>query len=224
LQGTKGEILRLLKREGPASADDIAARLGLAGMTVRQHLTGLERDALVEVCTQRRGNGRPSRLYQLSMQGDATFPRSYDALARSILLELSMIEPSDLSKLGAEERIALVLARCADRAAETYLDGLRGCDLAARASRTAEILADLSGIVDVEQLPDGIAIRDYNCAYRKVAGLGTEACPWHSRFLSRLLGCEVCWRAEARDDCCSVLVPLTLPQAEPLEMKKRATA
>ena len=210
MQGTKGEILRHLKLSGPASVEDLAIRLGLAGMTIRQHLTALERDALVEVCDRRRGPGRTCRLYRLSPQGDAEFPRGYDILARGILEQVALLQPHEVAELHPEEKVTLLMRRYAERLAEPHLVELDGCDLETRAMRAAAILAKMSGFVDTERQPDGIAIRDFNCAYRKVVDLGSEICAWHARFLSVLLGCEVCWQSDNRSDCCSVLVPISV--------------
>ena len=210
LQGTKIEILRLLKRGGPASVDDLAAQLALAGMTIRQHLIALERDGLVEVCDRRRGPGRPSHLYHLSPDGDAMFPRGYDALARGLLEEIALLQPRDVAEARPHEKVAMVMARYAERLATPHRAELEGCDFETRALRAAAILGRMSGFVDTERRPDGIAIRDFNCAYRKIADLGPQPqlCAWHARFLSVLLGCEVCWQADSRDDCCSVFVPV----------------
>src|SRR5579859_6372492 len=47
MHSTKSQILAALKRQGGCSVDELAVTLGLAPMTVRQHLATLERDALV---------------------------------------------------------------------------------------------------------------------------------------------------------------------------------
>ncbi len=225
MQGTKIQILRLLKRGGPASVNDIASELQLAGMTVRQHLVALERDGLVEARDQRRGPGRPRTLYAVSSQGDAMFPRGYDALARGILQEVALLQPHEVAELPAEDKIELLMARYAERTATPYLVQLEGCDIETRALRAAAILDQLSGFIEIEWRPEGVAIRDLNCAYRKVADLGPRVCAWHARFLSVLLGCEVCWVTDGREDCCSFLVPLLAGDgARPLSGQAAAAA
>ena len=44
MHSTKNEILALLKRSDGASVEELSTALGFASMTVRQHLTALERD------------------------------------------------------------------------------------------------------------------------------------------------------------------------------------
>ena len=47
MNDTKGEILALLKRTGGHSVNELASTLTLAPITIRQHLTRLERDGLL---------------------------------------------------------------------------------------------------------------------------------------------------------------------------------
>lgn len=214
MHSTKAEILRIIKRYGAASVDDLAAQLGFAGVTVRQHLLALQRDALVEVRANRRGPGRPCMLYALTERGDATFIRGGEDLARGILSEVALLEPAELTGLAPAEKVALVLSRRALRAAAPYIAQLQAYAFSERATRAVAILQEMSGFVEVEAQPAGVAIRDMNCAYRRLADAGTFVCVWHARFLTELLGCEVCWEASGDDNgCCSFFVatPPALP-------------
>ena len=79
MHNTKTEILALLKRSDGATVDDIATSLSLASMTVRQHLTALQRDALIQAQEVRRATGRPHYLYSPERRGPPRYcpgPRS----------------------------------------------------------------------------------------------------------------------------------------------------
>src|SRR3989337_651693 len=104
-QSTKGQILAFLKRNGGSTVDDLASALGLAGMTVRQHLTMLERDDLVASRKVRRPPGRPHYVYTLTPRGHGTFPRRYDHLAQMMLDELANLEVSQLLEFTGDERV-----------------------------------------------------------------------------------------------------------------------
>lgn len=175
-------------------------------MTVRQHLIALERDALVEVRTRRRGAGRPCRLYALTTLGDSTFVRGFEELARGILGEVGLLEPDEIDGLSPEQKVALVLERHAVRAAEPHVPALAGHGFPERARRAVAILQEISGFVEVESQAGGFAIRDLNCAYRRLLESGSRVCVWHARFLSELLGCDVCWEGSGDDGCCSLFV------------------
>ena len=75
MQSTKGEILTQLKQNGTGTVDGLASALGLARMTIRQHLSALERDGLVSSKLERQRTGRPHLLFSLSDLGQESFPK-----------------------------------------------------------------------------------------------------------------------------------------------------
>ena len=80
MHSTKTDILALLKRNDGATVDEISSALGLAPMTVRQHLTALERDALVSGQEVRRPTGRPHFRFRLTEDGHRRVSDGYDRL------------------------------------------------------------------------------------------------------------------------------------------------
>ena len=71
-------------------------------------MTALEREGLIERASAIRTKGRPSRGFQLSTAGKATFPRQYSLLAKQLLDELSKyLGPDDFS---CDQRIGKTLA------------------------------------------------------------------------------------------------------------------
>jgi len=84
----RAAVLDLLKREGPVSADSLAARLGVTAMAVRQHLAGLEADGLAGPApagAKARSRGRPLTLWRATAAADAHFPDSHSLLAVDLL-------------------------------------------------------------------------------------------------------------------------------------------
>ncbi|MGI8550185.1 MAG: hypothetical protein ACR2PL_05190 [Dehalococcoidia bacterium] len=64
MQTTKAQILALLK--GWGTIETLAADLSLAPMTVHQHVSVLDWDALTSVREERQTKGRPHFVYQLT--------------------------------------------------------------------------------------------------------------------------------------------------------------
>ncbi|HEY8490926.1 MAG TPA: winged helix-turn-helix transcriptional regulator, partial [Dehalococcoidia bacterium] len=60
MQATREAILRYLRREGRATVKELGRTLGLTSTGIRQHLTVLERDGLVESREERGRVGRPA--------------------------------------------------------------------------------------------------------------------------------------------------------------------
>ena len=83
-------MLDRVKREGPVSADTLAAGLGITAMAVRQHLAALEAEGLVapaasETPAEKKSRGRPLTLWQASEAAGAWFPDSHSLLAVDLL-------------------------------------------------------------------------------------------------------------------------------------------
>jgi len=81
----RDKILHYLKTKGPQSANDLAQRLGVTPIAVRQHLVALQDDGLCEYEDERRPVGRPARIWRRTRKADERFPDSHSELAISML-------------------------------------------------------------------------------------------------------------------------------------------
>ncbi len=205
---TKTELLELLKRNGGRSVLDLAGALGLAPVTIRQHLTRLERDGLV-VAEQRPGsNGRPANVYRLTAMGHGAFPRHSDRVIEALIREIGFLEGHELNGLTVRAKTVLVLRRLAERLADEYSPLLQGRPLQARVAFVTEVMQEDGGFAEWKQTKPGYEIRDYNCLFHRLLDGQGEVCEWHRGFLSRLLGTGV--RAvpcpDGADHCCRFVV------------------
>ena len=66
MSAAKDRILHLLKTRGPQGSPELAQRLGVTAMAVRQHLGGLAGDGLVDYRDEASGVGRPRRIWELT--------------------------------------------------------------------------------------------------------------------------------------------------------------
>jgi predicted ArsR family transcriptional regulator len=87
LQG-RSAVLSLLKREGPVSADRLAEKLGITAMAVRQHLYGLADDDLATHAEEKRGRGRPVKLWRTTDKAEARFADAHSALAVDLIKQM----------------------------------------------------------------------------------------------------------------------------------------
>ncbi len=81
-------VLALLKREGPVSADALAARLGVTAMAVRQHLYALEDAGLAAHVEEKQSRGRPIKLWRTTGKADGHFADSHSALAVDLIKQM----------------------------------------------------------------------------------------------------------------------------------------
>lgn len=78
-------VVNLLKRSTGLTVRDLAARLDMSYMGVKQHCLDLERDGYVDTFRRHRGVGRPELLYRLTNKAQDLFPKEDNALAISLL-------------------------------------------------------------------------------------------------------------------------------------------
>lgn len=191
MQSTKSQILAHLKRSGGSSVDELATTMGLARMTVRQHLAGLERDGLVLSREERRPTGRPHFLFSLTDRGQEMFPKRYDRMADLILQAAASLDASEIAGLSAIEKKRVLFGKMVEQLGAEYAPKVRGKELAERVAAVAAILQKEGGFAEWRAHDAGYEIIDYNCVYRRVVDTHDDLCDWHLSLLSRLLGREV---------------------------------
>ena len=205
MHSTKTEILALLKRNDGATVDELSSALGLASMTVRQHLTALERDDLVRGQEVRRPMGRPHYRFQLTDDGHRRISEGYDRLV-SLLVDTA----GYLNGGSPESERRRLFRDAAQRLGERYrpeLGLLSGPDLV---ERVVAILRAHGGFAEYHRHDDVFELRDFNCAFRATVS-DDGACDWHEPLLAALFDAPVD-RVPAPGDgcaaCCSYAVPV----------------
>lgn len=207
MHSTKTEILFLLKRADGATVDELSSSLGLASMTVRQHLTALERDALVQALEVRRRTGRPAFSYRLTEAGHRHVAEGHDRLVALLVDEAGRIDPADLASTGEDGRRRLLFRRAAIALAGRHRGDIHALEGEERIARIAAILRSFGGFADWHARDGEIELRDFSCVFRATVG-DDGACDWHEPFLAAALGAPVRATAHNGDGarCCSYVI------------------
>ena len=208
MQSTKQQIMDHIKRSGGSTVDGLATALGLARMTVRQHLAVLERDGMVVSREERRRTGRPHFLFTLSDRGQELFPKRYDRLADLALQEVAFLDAEDIAGLNPEQKKRLLLSKMAERVYLQHQTRVQGKSLPERVATVTKILEEEGGLAEWRVEAQQYEIVDYNCVYRRVVNSHDDLCQWHLTLLSRLLGHDVeCTQFQSRGaECCRFVV------------------
>jgi predicted ArsR family transcriptional regulator len=82
---TRRAITKLLKTDGPIDSAQLAERLGLTPMAVRQHLYVLQREGLVTAEERPVPIGRPAKFWRLTRDADHLFPEAYAELSVALI-------------------------------------------------------------------------------------------------------------------------------------------
>jgi len=117
---TRDRVLFELKMRGPQTAGDLARRLGVTAMAVRQHLAALEAERLVDFEDERRRVGRPARVWRLSGRASERFPDTHADLT------VDLIET--LREVYGEEGLERLVDVRTQRQLEAYRRELPGAE------------------------------------------------------------------------------------------------
>jgi predicted ArsR family transcriptional regulator len=180
MQSTRQHILEYLQRQGRATVKELGNLLGLTSTGIRQHLTVLERDGLVDAREERGRVGRPTLVYSLTEKADALFPKNYDALAAVLLEEIRCSQ--------GNERLHDLLHKVAERMAAPYAARIEGRPLPERVRETARIMEEQGCLVDVRETDGEYYIDEFTCPFPKVAQQDRSVCALHVDFVRVLTG------------------------------------
>jgi predicted ArsR family transcriptional regulator len=179
MQPTRRQILDYLRRHGKGSVKELGELLGLTSTGIRQHLTILERDGLIQGHEERGRVGRPAIVYSLTDVGDALYPKEYATLA-SLLLE-------EVRSTGGDAAVQELLQRAAKRKAEPYLGRVAGLDLPSRVAEVARIMEEEGCLVSTSSQGGVHFINRLTCPYPDVARAHKDLCHLDSQFVGHLL-------------------------------------
>ena len=205
MQATRKQILDHLRRHRQATVKDLSATLGLTATGVRQHLTVLERDDMVEAHEERGHVGRPALVYRLTEHGDTLYPKKYDQLA-NILLE-------EMREMAGAEGLQTLLRRVAARFAEPYMDRVEGKPLPERVSEAAEIIRNRGCLADFLHDGEDWLIMQRTCPFPNVAKRNSSVCALDVEFVRQLVGADARLTKSLlrEDDSCTYRIRLDQP-------------
>lgn len=181
---TKQLILEMIKQHGAISASVLANKLALTREAVRQQLQQLHQQGLVETHLKaQKTAGRPTLLFQLTVQGEHLFPKNYDRL--SVLLIDTISE-----KLGPEQ-VVNVLSAITDKQVAQWQDKLAGLDIRQKLQALKSFYLDDDPYIDIVEDSKGLWLVEHNCPFLNLAIERPALCSVTVSTLTRLLGVVV---------------------------------
>jgi DeoR family suf operon transcriptional repressor len=196
-------LLLHLRRNGPSTPDQLAARIGASRTGVLQQLRALEAAHLVTRETIRHGVGRPRHVYDIAPEAQDFFPANYDGLAAGLLAALEAV--------GGAELVAAVFAARREQLGATLRRRVAervgpNAPLVARVRELAVIQDEQGYLAETVVGPDGvIRLREHNCAIYRVARANPAACAAELELFRDVLDADVERETHiaAGDRCCT---------------------
>ncbi len=183
---SRHRLLESIKIDGPLTAVDLAGRLGITAIAIRQHLRSLEDDGLVK-SEERRGRvGRPSRIWHLTSAANDEFPDHHGHLTVQLLQSIRQ-------SLG-EEGLKRILAAWADQEVKRYQLHLphEPVALAGRLEIFVAARRQQGYMAEMTTQPDGtLHMIENHCSVKDAAMCCPEICDFEERALSEALGPDV---------------------------------
>lgn len=191
VDGTREEILAILRRRERVGVEDLASELGLAGATVRRHLDVLQRDNYVSVTQVRGQTGRPRHQFSLTEAGADLFPHHYVRLTQRLLGEIVGLDASETAGRSGGDIASLVFEKMADRLAVEYAPRVVGDTLEARVRSAVRLVSDEGIDFEVIARDGGVRLLGRGCPCTRLTGGSAGVCDHDRRMLERVLGVRV---------------------------------
>jgi DeoR family suf operon transcriptional repressor len=209
VQKTRQVILDFLKQRERATLDELSAEAGLAPMSVRGHLSVLERDGLITYEEMRGKIGRPKYVYSLTDRGHEQFPKSYHTLCNRVLDAVTSVSPDAATELAS---------RIAEGWANEHHARVAGKSLAEQVKILAAIRSEEGAMAYSEVSGDGFVLHQRNCPASCVAARFPQViCTSEIGFMRRILDNasieRVSWALNGDSTCSYVIRPIP-PHAE----------
>ena len=128
---------------------------------------------------ERRGVGRPTRLYALTEKAEALFPQGYGPLALSLLRQIRAVD--------GDAKIDALLARRQRDLAKAYQERLRGKSTAEKWRELARIRAEEG------YMAKGAAsgLTEHHCPIAAIAREFPQVCAFEKRLFEQVLGVKL---------------------------------
>ncbi len=193
---SRGRLVALLRR-GALTADEMAAALALTTAAIRAHLTGMERDGIVERAGQRSGATRPSQMFTLTPEVEVLLSGAYVPLLIELVRQsAARFKPKELRELMRQTGRGLAAA---------FPRPVPDAPLAVRVNDVCVLLNQQFGsTMKVEQSNNHYTMRGFGCPLAALTGNHPTVCLAIESLIATLLDTSVqecCDRAQ-RPQCC----------------------
>jgi len=190
------QFLQQLHQSGEATVHELCVSAGVTATAVRQRLSRLQGQGLIERQAVRSGRGRPHHAYRVTDAGRRQLGDNYEELALILWDELHGIEePSIRDRVTNRIRNVLV---------QRYGSTVRGSSLVQRFGELKASLAERGFHVEVDV--DGLlpVLRETNCPYHELSQKDSGICELEQQVFEEVLGTRLKLASCCRDghSCC----------------------
>lgn len=192
-----GQLLDLMRRNGPLSVTAMAKATEVTPTAVRQRLTRLMAQGLIERQAERAGRGRPSHRYSLTDKARRQSGTNYTDLALVLWKEIRSI--SDLAvRRGLLERLATTMAA-------EYESQIEGATTRERMDSIKKLFAERNVGFSVDGTAELPVLTALDCPYPELVAQDRGICALEKMLFSQILDENVRlsqYRLDGGGNCC----------------------
>ena len=179
MKSTKDKILQTLLRKPKITINEIAEAVGINAISVRHHLSNLEKEGLITAEEERHGVGRPRLMYSLTEDGMERFPTKYLRLTTRLLAQMKDSMPGPV--------VAQLFSQIAEDMASEYSSQVQGMSMEERLEFVKEMLAQEGFTVEWEKKGTDYQIHEISCPYYQIGVKHPEVCTVDQTLISKML-------------------------------------
>ncbi len=190
-------ILDVLRKRDAMTVADLSEFLGVTATAVRQRLTRLLAQGLLQRESCREGRGRPVHQYSLTAKGRRRTGANMSDLALVLWQEMRSISDPEVRR-G-------LLGRLSHRLASIYGGRFAGDSVEERMESLAELMGERQIPFEVDRSSELPVLKALACPYPELAEMDRGVCAMEREFVSEVLGQDV-RLGQCRldgDNCCS---------------------
>ena len=180
---TRMRILQLLKMRSSMTVNQLTEALHISAMGVRQHLTILEEEGLVEYHSEKHGRGRPHHLYSLTDNANSLFPTTYANFAVGLMHEVAKFNGPGFINKVFRSRMKSQL--------QMYQERLDSKDLVERIKELARIRDEEGYMARFDENDTDYLLVEHNCPIAAIAQEYPHVCEIELGLFRQSLGTKV---------------------------------
>ncbi|MCC7475479.1 MAG: MarR family transcriptional regulator [Pirellulales bacterium] len=177
------QLLDILRKRGAATVSELVAQMGVTATAVRQRITRLAAEGLIERKTERIGRGRPNHRYTLTAKGERTAGDNFADMASVLWEELRAVEDEAVRR-G-------LLKRVANRLVDRYRGNMSGESVVERMHALVGMMEERQIPFAVDESPPLPVISALACPYPDLAKTDRGICAMEKMMISEVLGEEM---------------------------------
>jgi DeoR family transcriptional regulator, suf operon transcriptional repressor len=179
MKSTKDRILQTLLRHPKITINEIAVAVGINAISVRHHLSNLEKEGLIAAEEERHGVGRPRLMYSLTEDGMERFPTKYLRLTTRLLAQMKETLPGPA--------VTQLFSQIAEDMAKEYSEKMKGLSMEERLDFVKDMLAQEGFTVEWEKKGKEYQIHEITCPYYQIGIAHPEVCTVDQTLISKML-------------------------------------